>query len=212
MSLLPALGAPCSFSARSWRHSSLPNLPDDTSGPFIRRVFPVYYLVLSAICGLAAEPVLFTARFGILECVLLLLVTLGLLYARHVGMPRINQLRDAATAGDATAQKQFERRHRSSVWLHAVQMIVVLVVHDLLTILAAGLVAGLLCKRFGVSLLLGYLLMGVLLGDGLLGWVSDDNHEIEYVADARRAWWCDVNGTCHRGGTCRGRLCRRSDL
>jgi CPA2 family monovalent cation:H+ antiporter-2 len=57
-------------------------------------------------------------------------------------------------------------------------------VTDLLTILTAGLVAGLLCKRFGVSLLLGYLLMGVMLGDGILGWVSDDNHEIEYLAEA----------------------------
>ena len=55
---------------------------------------------------------------------------------------------------------------------------------DLLTILSAGLVAGLLCKRLGVSLLVGYLLMGVALGDGLLGWVSDDNHEIEHLAEA----------------------------
>ncbi|PON18208.1 sodium:proton exchanger [Candidatus Entotheonella serta] len=57
-------------------------------------------------------------------------------------------------------------------------------VTDLLTILFAGLVAGLLCKRFGISLLVGYLLMGVVLGDGALGWVSDDNHEIEYLAEA----------------------------
>ncbi len=57
-------------------------------------------------------------------------------------------------------------------------------VADLLTILAAGLVAGLLCKRFGISLLVGYLLMGVMLGGGLLGWVSDDNHEIKYLAEA----------------------------
>jgi CPA2 family monovalent cation:H+ antiporter-2 len=57
-------------------------------------------------------------------------------------------------------------------------------VADLLTILAAGLVSGLLCKRFGVSSLVGYLLMGVVLGDGVLGWISDDNHEIEYLAEA----------------------------
>jgi hypothetical protein len=65
------------------------HLPDDTSGPFIRRVFPVYFLVLSAICGLAAVSGLFTARVGSLDCVLLLLVTLGFLYARHGLMPRM---------------------------------------------------------------------------------------------------------------------------
>jgi CPA2 family monovalent cation:H+ antiporter-2 len=57
-------------------------------------------------------------------------------------------------------------------------------VADLLTILTAGLVAGLLCKRFGISLLIGYLLMGVLLGDGVLGWINADNHEVEYLAEA----------------------------
>lgn len=57
-------------------------------------------------------------------------------------------------------------------------------VADLLTILSAGLVAGLLCKRFGISLLIGYLLMGVILGEGILGWVGDDNHEVEYLAEA----------------------------
>ena len=43
-------------------------------------------------------------------------------------MPRINQLRDAATAGDETAQKPFELWHRSSVWLNGVQMFVLLAV------------------------------------------------------------------------------------
>ena len=104
------------------------HLPTDTSGPFIRQVFPVYYLVLSAICGLAAVSVLLTDSSGVVECVLLILVTLGFLYARQLLMPRINQLRDAATAGDETAQQPFERSHRFSVWLNGVQMIVLLAV------------------------------------------------------------------------------------
>jgi CPA2 family monovalent cation:H+ antiporter-2 len=57
-------------------------------------------------------------------------------------------------------------------------------IYDLLIILAGGLLAGLVCRRLRVSVLIGYLLVGVLLGKGLLGWVRDEQHEIEYIAEA----------------------------
>ncbi len=57
-------------------------------------------------------------------------------------------------------------------------------VYDLLIILAAGLIAGLVCRWLRVSVLIGYLVVGVLVGTGALGWVSDDQHEIEYIAEA----------------------------
>ena len=38
-------------------------------------------------------------------------------------------------------------------------------VYDLLIILAAGLVAGLICRQLRVSVLIGYLLVGVILGN-----------------------------------------------
>ena len=53
---------------------------------------------------------------------------------------------------------------------------------DLMTILAAGLLAGLLCKRLGVSLLVGYLIVGALIGEGGLQLVTQEHHEIEWVA------------------------------
>lgn len=53
---------------------------------------------------------------------------------------------------------------------------------DLMVILAAGLLAGLLCKRLGVSLLVGYLIVGAVIGQGGLQLVTQEHHEIEWVA------------------------------
>ena len=57
-------------------------------------------------------------------------------------------------------------------------------VYDLLIILTAGLIAGLVCRRLRVSVLIGYLVIGALVGKGAMGWVSEDQHEIEYIAEA----------------------------
>lgn len=56
------------------------------------------------------------------------------------------------------------------------------IIADLLIVLAAGLLAGAACKRMGVSLLVGYLIVGALVGEGALGFVSQENHELEYLA------------------------------
>lgn len=56
-------------------------------------------------------------------------------------------------------------------------------IHELLIILAAGLIAGLVCRRLHISVLVGYLIVGALLGKGCLGWVSGDRHELEYIAE-----------------------------
>ena len=55
---------------------------------------------------------------------------------------------------------------------------------DLLIVLAAGLAAGTLCKRWGISLLVGYLLIGAVIGEGGLQWVTQANHELEHLAHA----------------------------
>ncbi len=56
-------------------------------------------------------------------------------------------------------------------------------VYELLMILSAGLIAGLVCRWLRVSVLVGYLIVGVLLGKGCLGWVSDEQHELESIAE-----------------------------
>lgn len=56
-------------------------------------------------------------------------------------------------------------------------------VHDLMILLSAGLLAGLACRRLNVSILIGYLLVGTLIGHGVLGWVNDDEHQLAHFAE-----------------------------
>ncbi|MCA9239139.1 MAG: cation:proton antiporter [Planctomycetales bacterium] len=53
---------------------------------------------------------------------------------------------------------------------------------DLVVVLAAGLAAGIVCRRLGVSLLVGYLIIGAVVGQGGLHLVSQENHELELLA------------------------------
>jgi len=55
---------------------------------------------------------------------------------------------------------------------------------DLLYVLAAGLAAGAICRRLGVSLLVGYLVVGALIGPGMLKIVSAEHNELEHFAEA----------------------------
>jgi CPA2 family monovalent cation:H+ antiporter-2 len=57
-------------------------------------------------------------------------------------------------------------------------------VYDLLIILAAGLVAGLACRWLQISVLIGFLLAGAIVGEGCLGWINGEGHELEYIAQA----------------------------
>ena len=61
---------------------------------------------------------------------------------------------------------------------------------DLLTVLAAGLVSGVICKRLGISVLVGYLLVGALIGEGGLGLVAEENRSLEYLARAVLCYCC----------------------
>jgi CPA2 family monovalent cation:H+ antiporter-2 len=62
--------------------------------------------------------------------------------------------------------------------------VIVALVHDLFIILAAGLFFGVVAKRLGYSMLVGYLLAGAVIGRGGLGLVAEDAKEIEHLAHA----------------------------
>ena len=58
------------------------------------------------------------------------------------------------------------------------------VIYELLVILAAGLVAGVVCKRLGVPVLIKYILVGVLIATGKLSLVREKNYDIGQLAEA----------------------------
>lgn len=57
-------------------------------------------------------------------------------------------------------------------------------VTNLVTILAAGFVSGVICRKLNVSLIIGYLIVGTVIGHGGLSLITQENHEIEYLARA----------------------------
>ncbi len=60
--------------------------------------------------------------------------------------------------------------------------VVTILVLDLLWVLSAGMVAGFICKRLGVSMLVGYLIAGAIIGHGGLGLVSEESREFHYLS------------------------------
>ncbi|TWU40792.1 cation:proton antiporter [Novipirellula artificiosorum] len=57
-------------------------------------------------------------------------------------------------------------------------------IQDLLIILTAGLLAGLVCRWLRTSVLIGYLVVGAVVGRGAFGWVLDEQHQLEHFAEA----------------------------
>ncbi len=56
--------------------------------------------------------------------------------------------------------------------------------YDLFVILTVGLVSGIVSKRFGFSMLVGYLLAGAVVGQGGFDLIAEDAEEIEHLAHA----------------------------
>jgi CPA2 family monovalent cation:H+ antiporter-2 len=62
--------------------------------------------------------------------------------------------------------------------------VIVALVYDLFVILTVGLISGIVSRRLGFSMLVGYLLAGAVVGQGGFGLVKEDAEEIEYLAHA----------------------------
>ncbi|GJL77873.1 MAG: hypothetical protein NPINA01_08620 [Nitrospinaceae bacterium] len=99
-------------------------LPPQTSGPFIRQVFPVYSMAMAGLSLLAA--VLFWKTNTVMF--LLLGVFILFIWAWLWLTPRINRYRDAQLDGNKRAGATFNRLHKLSVGVNVLQMGIVAVV------------------------------------------------------------------------------------
>ena len=97
-------------------------LDEPTAGRFIRRIFPWYYVVVAVLSLIATLS--FAATLPI-DAAIMGFVLIGSYISREVLMPRINRRRDAMVQGNASAEVSFNRLHRFSVLINAVQIIAV---------------------------------------------------------------------------------------
>ena len=98
-------------------------LPPETSGPFIREVFPVYSKVMAGLTLFAV--VLIWQRK---EAVALAVVFALFLWAWLWLMPKINQVRDAELNGSESGKKSFNLLHKLSVVINIAQLATVAIV------------------------------------------------------------------------------------
>ena len=94
-------------------------LDTENGGRFLRAIFPVYYLYMGVLSIVAMVLLYLDARR--FDSSVLALIAAGFLFALFVLVPHINQVRDAARAGDGQAEKSFGRLHRGSVILNTIQ-------------------------------------------------------------------------------------------
>lgn len=100
-------------------------LPADSAGVFLRAFFPNYYIWGFVVAMLAA---LAAAFVDALSLALSVLVASLFIFARQLLVPKINAARDAALAGDAAAKMRFDRLHRASVIVNALQLLILLAI------------------------------------------------------------------------------------
>jgi hypothetical protein len=117
MTFFSAVMAPLVFS----------KLPLKIAGPFIRQLFPWYYLSMGATVLVALAALLMAAGGSpTWDVALAALVLAGFAFAREVLMPRINRARDAEMAGKFGAGRRFRRLHLLSVVINGFQLLAVL--------------------------------------------------------------------------------------
>lgn len=97
-------------------------LGGETAGPFIRQVFPWYYLVVIVLSAVAAAALAFARPVEAVVMAAVCALTLGL---RQGLMPMINRARDRVAGQHAVQDKRFSRLHRLSVWINGGQIIAV---------------------------------------------------------------------------------------
>lgn len=97
----------------------------DVAGPFVRAVFPWYYLLVIVLASIAC---LFLFAFAPLNSTLMAIVAGSGFYCRQLLMPKINEFRDRSLAGEEEVGQVFDRLHRRSEITNGLQLLAVFAV------------------------------------------------------------------------------------
>ncbi len=104
-------------------------LPLKIAGPFIRQVFPWYYLSMGVTILIALIALILGAGGSATwEVALATVVLAGFAFARQVLMPLINRARERELAGKFGAARRFKRLHLVSVVINGIQWLAVLAI------------------------------------------------------------------------------------
>ena len=122
LTLLAALAGSMLFFAAVVAPTVFRSLPADHAGPFLRQLFPRYYLwglLLSVGATVTALVAQTAGAISIASAVILLLFV----YARQFLVPQINRARDLELDGDAQAGARFRKLHLQSVLINGLQLL-----------------------------------------------------------------------------------------
>ena len=112
------LGGMLTFSAL-FTPLAFARLPKEVADPFVRGIFPVYYLVMAVLAALGAA---LLASKRPQEAVIMALVAGGFVLSRQLLMPIVNRLYDQREDGSAKSREWFEKLHRLSVLIAFTQL------------------------------------------------------------------------------------------
>ncbi|MEM9810429.1 MAG: DUF4149 domain-containing protein [Pseudomonadota bacterium] len=95
-------------------------LEGDASAPFLRQVFPRYFLFIVITSGAGT-----LASWGEpLQATGLLFICLSTAFLRQIAQPKINAWRDLEIDGDQVAGAKFRRGHRATIVLNIIQLLI----------------------------------------------------------------------------------------
>lgn len=100
-------------------------LPDEVSSPFMRDIFPTYYMVMMIFAGVTGAMALVTDT---INGTVMGLVAFGFAGQRWYLMPKAHELYDARERGELGAADAFADIHRRSAFLNFMQFLATLFV------------------------------------------------------------------------------------
>ena len=122
--LIAMLFGSMTFFAAIVTPAAFKSLDKEHTGRYLQTLFPRYYswgLIIAITAALSAKLIAWSITL------LMAVIAVGFLSGRRWLLPRIEQCRQAAQAGDQVAQHRFRRLHAISVAIHMAQTILLIV-------------------------------------------------------------------------------------